>query len=672
MSQIIINGVSLDPNAPQLALIAADPSASHYLLIQAKGPLTKEQKAQLVGLDIKLLEYVPDDTYICRYDAKDLFAVRSLPFVAWASPYMKGFKIAPALHAAAKDDGHAKLIDLHGTVPSSPQSGSELVDIVLHRDVDPKSAATKVGNAIGIDPADLQIAHGKFRVRVQTDRLGAIAAIDEVRHVEPVQQKQLWNNVARRLVGADQVQEAAKWEGAGQVIAVCDTGFDLGDPLDPPSAFAGRVLKLYALGRSTATDPDGHGTHVCGSAVGDGTSPVYGRVRGTAPKAKLIMQSVLDSHGGLGGLPDDLHQLLQPAYADGARVHSNSWGDKNNAYTQEAHDIDSFVWANRDLVVVIAAGNAGTDGDKDGVIDLHSVGSPGTARNCITVGASENARPGFAYVDGTTKIFTYGEGWPQSYPVPPINGDKLANSEFGLAAFSSRGPTADGRIKPDLVAPGTGILSTRSRAPGVGTGWGLSEDPDYFFEGGTSMATPLVAGCAAVIREHLIAGGAQLPSAALVKAMLINGADSLPGQYTPSETGTVPNVHQGFGRVNLVAAVDDTQILRSWDEDTTLDTGDAKTFTVTLAAPAKLLKVTLVWTDAPGETLQNDLDLAVTVGGITRLGNAAPGSTVPDRKNNVEQVALASVPAGPVTIDVKAFRTAVYAQSFALVVRATK
>lgn len=387
------------------------------------------------------------------------------------------------------------------------------------------------------------------------------------------------------------------------------------------------------------------------------------------------MQSVLDANGDLGGLPDDLEQLLRPAYDDGARVHSNSWGDTNNAYTQEAHDIDSFVWGNRDLVVVIAAGNAGVDDDEDGAINLHSVGSPGTARNCITVGASENARPGFAYVDGTTKIFTYGEGWPKSYPVPPINNDRLANSELGLAAFSSRGPTADGRIKPDLVAPGTAILSTRSRATGVGTGWGLSEDPSYFFEGGTSMATPLVAGCAAVVREFLIASGAQLPSAALVKAMLINGADSLPGQYTPSETGTVPNVHQGFGRVNLIAAVKaDPQIelLRYWDEDTKLETGDAKSFTVTLDAPAKLLKVTLVWTDAPGETLQNDLDLTVTTGGIARLGNAAPGSTVPDRKNNVEQVAMASVPAGAVTIDVKAFRTAVYAQPFALVVRATK
>jgi serine protease AprX len=672
MAQITINGVSLDPTAPQLAQampIAQDKTS--YILLQAKGPLDSAQKAQLEQLGVQLLEYVPTDTYVCHYTA-DLGAVRTLTFVAWVNPYLNGFKIAPSLHAGADDSDHADLLDLQGTVAAAAKSGAELVDIVLHRDVEPASVATAIGNAAGIDPADLKPARGKFRVRVQADRLAAIAALDQVRHVEPVEEKQLWNNVARRLLGADQVQAGATLEGADQIIAVCDTGFDKGNPLDLPAAFAGRVLKLVALGRPTASDPDGHGTHVCGSVLGDGFSTVYGPVRGTAPKAKLIMQSVLDSQGGLGGLPDDLHQLLAPAYADGARVHSNSWGDQNNGYTQEAHDVDSFVWSNRDLVVVIAAGNSGVDKDADGVVDLHSVGSPGTARNCITVGASESDRPNFAYVDGATKILTYGEGWPNDYPVAPINGDKLANSALGLAAFSGRGPTKDGRIKPDVVAPGTGILSTRSRAPGVGAGWGPSDDPSYFFDGGTSMATPLVSGCAAVVREYLIARNTLKPSAALVKAMLINGADALRGQYTPSETGTVPNVHQGFGRVNLAATVDaEVQVLQYWDENTALDTGEEQTFTVTLAAPAKLVKVTLVWTDPAGETLQNDLDLTVAAGGVTQLGNAAPGSTIPDRKNNVEQVALASVPAGPITINVKAFRTAVYAQSFALVVRAT-
>jgi serine protease AprX len=167
------------------------------------------------------------------------------------------------------------------------------------------------------------------------------------------------------------------------------------------------------------------------------------------------------------------------------------------------------------------------------------------------------------------------------------------------------------------------------------------------------MATPLVAGCAAVVREYLLSDGVQLPSAALVKAMLINGAD-------PQR------------RVNIAASVKqdpDIVLLRYWDEDTKLDTGEAKNFAVTVIEPA-LLKVTLVWTDAPGETLQNDLDLTVTAGGNIQLGNAARGSMQPDRTNNVEEVEM-SVPAGQVLINVRAHRTALFAQPFALVVRAS-
>jgi serine protease AprX len=559
MPQIIINGVALDPDAPQVFVPVV---SSHYVLVQVVAPLTRGQKAALAEVNAKPLEYVAEDTYVCRYEALDLAPIRTLPFVAWVSPYLAGFKISHALLAHEPFD-------------------EVLVDIVLHRDVDPRGVLAKLG--------ELKPSRGKFRARIAANKLRAIASIDEVRHIEPVGPKQLWNNVARWLIGADHVQERAALEGAGQIIAVCDTGLDLGNPLNLPEAFVGRVLKLYALGRPTASDPNGHGTHVCGSLLGDGMSEIYGPIRGAAPKAKLVMQSVLDDKGGLGGLPDDLWQLLQPAYADGARVHSSSWGDTRTAYSQEAHDIDSFVWAHRDLVVVVAAGNTGT------------IGSPATARNCITVGATD-----------------------------------IATSP-----------------KPDLVAPGMGILSTRSRATELGTNWGLSLDPNYFFEGGTSMATPLVAGCAAVVREYLLSDGVQLPSAALVKAMLINGAD-------PQR------------RVNIAASVKqdpDIVLLRYWDEDTKLDTGEAKNFSVTVIEPA-LLKVTLVWTDAPGETLQNDLDLTVTAGGNIQLGNAARGSMQPDRTNNVEEVVM-SVPAGQVLINVRAHRTALFAQPFALVVRAS-
>src|SRR6266705_6644524 len=132
----------------------------------------------------------------------------------------------------------------------------------------------------------------------------------------------------------------------------------------------------------------------------------------------------------------------------------------------------------------------------------------------------------------------------------------MADNPEGMAAFSSRGLTLEGRLKPDVVAPGTSILSTRSRhVQHVTTVFGVSADAAYFFDTGTSMAAPLVAGCAAVLRETLVKNGVATPSAALIKALLINGAVELAGQYSPSEAGPSPNNDSGFGRVNLARSV---------------------------------------------------------------------------------------------------------------------
>jgi hypothetical protein len=249
----------------------------------------------------------------------------------------------------------------------------------------------------------------------------------------------------------------------------------------------------------------------------------------------------------------------------------------------------------------------------------------------------------------------------------------VANNPEGIVAFSSRGPTLDRRIKPDVVAPGTFILSTRSR-DASGDGWGLSQDPLYFFEGGTSMATPLVAGCAAVLREFAIKEqGIAQPSAALIKALLINGAHSVMGQYSPSEAGDIPNVNEGFGRVDVAAVTGPltaSQRLELKHEQTALDTGDEETTSVTVPTGASLLKVTLVWTDPPGEGLQNDLDLIVrTSNGKERHGNQPAASTAFDRSNNVEQVVWDSIPTGTVDVVVRGFRAAQFPQPYALVIR---
>jgi serine protease AprX len=675
MARITINGVSVDPVAQSAglraaALESADASQSNYILIQTDGPLTDDQKAQLSDLGVEIHEYVPENTYVCGYRASDLSAIRALPFVVWADVYLRAFKIPPALRPAAPD---ATASVLPASVPRSPSRVPRQVDVVLHDDVstDSDQLRREIAAVTRRDPDDLQVAPHKVRLSVEQGQLDALADLDEVHHVEEVPRRQLFNNVARPILNADVVVNGTPYQGSGQTVAVADTGFDRGAIANAHPAFSGRVLKLYALGRRNpdrANDPHGHGTHVAGSVLGDGVSTTMGgAIQGTAPRASLVLQSLLDRRGGLGGIPIDLHDLFQPPYdADGARVHTNSWGSTvpGLPYDASSREIDDFVWNHPDMVICFAAGNSGADGNNNGVVDAGSIGSEAAAKNCITIGASESSRPRFTP--------TYGRYWPSDFPADPINSDVQADNPDGLVAFSSRGPTRESRIKPDVVAPGTCILSTLSRdVAGASTDFGVSTDPLFFFDSGTSMATPLVAGCVAVLRETLVGNGIADPSAALVKALLVNGAVELSGQYSPSEAGASPNNNSGFGRVDLAGSV----IIPGTDPDAglgegePLNQGDEASFVIEIPerSPAAVgtLKVTLVWSDPPGAALQNDLDLIVRAAdGQERHGNMGTSANF-DRQNNVEKVVWFGVPPGEAEIVVRAFRITNFPQPYA-------
>ncbi|HWB47608.1 MAG TPA: S8 family serine peptidase [Stellaceae bacterium] len=675
MATITINGVSVDPLAqgPSLeALRIARPDAksSNYVLVQTKAPLTAGQRAQLDGAGAEILEYVPDDTYICRYLASDLAPLRALPFVAWVNVYMAQFKIAPTLLADDPSATRVNLLDIAPHAAAAVSAAPVSVTVVFQHGVSAARLVSAVAAAAGVDPSAIRVGRCKLVLSVPRDRLSAIAALDDVRHIEMFLPPRLMASVARAIMSVDAVSAASSLHGENQVVAVCDTGVDSGNPADMHPALAGRIAKLYALGRGVADDPNGHGTHVCGclagnAVIGDGTL-----LRGSAPGCRLVVQSVLDSAGGLGGIPVELGDLFQAPYEnDGARIHSNSWGTSaNGVYTAMAQEVDDFVWRHRDMIICFSGGNDGADTASKGSVDAESISSPACAKNCIAIGASESARPNFP----GGPVMTYGNGWPGRFQAEPISSDQVADNPNGIAAFSSRGPAANARIKPDLVAPGTAILSARSRVMGDDQGWGLSGDPLYFFDGGSSMAAPLVSGCIAVLRQFLQQQGIASPSAALVKAALVNGAVPLGGQYVPSELGIPPDNAQGFGRVDLartLGLVEPPVQLMLRDEAATLETGESQTLRVNLAAPFAGLKVTLAWTDLPGEGLQADLDLSVTTADGTEYHGNMGGDPVNfDRVNTIEQVGLVGLAPGPVMITVRAHRT-VQPQNFALAIR---
>jgi serine protease AprX len=668
MPRISINGVSFDPAGPSIAAADAaspDTSKSNYILVQTTAPLSDADKAKLSELGVEIQEYVSENTYLCRYAPSDLTAIRALPFVSWAGVYLQGFKVNPSLRppvSAAQTNAIGPL-----EAASSVSRTLRQVDIVVHDDVDPNSAdfKAKVAAAAHVSPDTLTVNRRKIRLNVQEKFLNDVAAIDEVRHIEEVRGVKLYNNVARDIIAANVAINGTPFQGAGQIVVVNDTGFDNGSTTNTHPAFTGRVVALVPIGRpGSADDPAGHGTHVCGSVLGDGQSATMGGViQGTAPKAKLVMQSLLDAGGGLA-VPSDLHDLFQPPY-DGnpnARVHTNSWGATvpGLPYNQSSQEIDDFVFNHPDCVVCFAAGNDGIDTNGDGRIDTGSIGSEAAAKNCITVGATESLRPSIE--------LTYGALRPRSFPSDPIFSDLSADNPDGMAAFSSRGPTKEKRLKPDVCAPGTSILSTRSGAVvNPETIFGTSNDPDYFFDDGTSMATPLVAGCCAVLRESLVKNEVPNPSAALIKALLINGARPIPGQYHPSETGPSPNPADGWGRVNLAASV----IIPGASPDADfgdggpLRQGEKLDGTIRIAGAGRTLKFTLVWSDPPGAQLQNDLDLILTASDQQeRHGNMGTGLGF-DRQNNVEQIVWQNVPPGDLKFTVLAFHITRFPQPFA-------
>jgi hypothetical protein len=547
-----------------------------------------------------------------------------------------------------------------------------------------------VAEAAHVHPTTLKATNNCLRLVVQDQYLNAVANVDEVRAIVPVIDAKLYNNVARNIMMGrgnrtdfeDLKRGDLALDGQGEFVAVADTGVDAAH-----AVFKGRIHDQQAWGRLSrpgrpggpavaerTDDPRGHGTHVCGSVLGDGTykTPTGNTVVcGTAPKAKLVIQSILDDNGGLGGIPPDLNELFRRAYGKNARVHNDSWGftQRGMPYGEWGAQIDKFVSEHPDMVICWAAGNEAVDLDRNGVVDMKSIGSHAAAKNCLTIGASESFRP-----EGALR---YGQ-FPDEdgnivFQAAPIRTDETANDSHGMAAFSNRGPSQKGRIKPDVVAPGTCILSARSSIAPQSQGWARSTDPAWMYDGGTSMACPLVAGGCALLRQALRSQLSdadqqkQLPTAALIKALIINGAVELKGQYVPTEAGPSPNFSSGWGRVHLKRSADmatyakATEAIGCHDGEALTDDNDVYKRSVVIQGSGKTLKVTLVWSDRPGGLLQNDLALSVTANGTTKRGNP----TI-NRNNNVEQVLWTNVPSGTVQVHVQVVRLTVGTQPFAL------
>ncbi|NPA91722.1 MAG: S8 family peptidase [Chloroflexi bacterium] len=295
-------------------------------------------------------------------------------------------------------------------------------------------------------------------------------------------------------IGAPRVWELG-WTGEGIRVAVVDTGVDLHHP-----DLEDRIVATADFsGSGSVQDRDGHGTHVASIIAGSGAAS-GGTYRGVAPEAELYIAKALDDRGR--GYMSDVIAGLDWALAQQVHVVNVSLGAEVACDGTDALSTACDALVKEGIVVCVAAGNSGPG--------RGTIGSPGCAREVITVGATTD------------------------------------NDQVAL--FSSRGPTADGRVKPDICFPGEGIVAARAQ----GTDMGTPVNTYYTAASGTSMATPHCTGAVALLLEaepHLT------PSD--IKKRLMDTAVDL---------GLDANL-QGAGRGDVYAAVAQAPVTKAPETD---------------------------------------------------------------------------------------------------------
>jgi len=706
--KIFLRRATFDPlrTTPSIASALQADTTSHLVLVQFTSEPTAQIHQALAAAGARALLYIPDNALVVRLGNSEAAGLPALPGLRWYGPFPPAYKLAAELDAVVR----------------RPDAGMADLRLLAAADADIDRLARDLGRLGGALLGRSDGLNGvALRARLPANALGQILRRDDILWIEPFVAPRVLNDRAGDILGVTAARQRLGWlTGAGQVVAVTDTGLDvqasvlananpdfpagqIAAAFTPWQAGAGSPYCPNTSASATWSDRNGHGTHVAGTVVGSGANSPSGlSFAGIAPAAKLVVQAVSTGGNELDCLAFD-NTFLAQAYNAGARIQNASWGvatggttigPQYGGYTQFSSDVDDFLWQHKDHLLVVAAGNDGRDSDpRDGVIDQDSIGQPATAKNILTVGASESNRSptGSSCVSFQLGYPQQNQCWGSGYGIDPIANDFISNDPKGIAAFSSRGPTDDGRIKPEIVAPGTNVISAASHASSASYPYGRF-GADYAYDNGTSMSAPMLSGMAALVRQWL-AQTRQIaaPSAALIKALLLNGALNIgPGQYGADTAREIPaswpNNVEGWGRAALLDTIElnDTQQVWMADNAAGLSAPGATATYSLIVSAGQPLRLSLAWTDYPGspqaaKALVNDLDLEVQApdGALVR-GNAAArlipdcrdGQSGADRCNNVESVEIAAPIAGLYIVRIRAAKLPQPAQPFALVGRA--
>ena len=628
----------------------ADEVRPGLAVVQVPSAAMSDWRARLEASGAEIHGYIPENAYLVRLSADALERVRRDMPRCRIEQYLPSDKY----DVPVSDGEREYLVVAFGAAERAAAAGRM-------REMDGCRVIHEAGEIV--------------RARMTRAALETVAAWDEVVWID-LSVVNVSRPMSDLAVCAESMDVASVWPsapgapgltGRGQVVAVADSGLDTGDFGTLHEDLRGRVTRAYDIGRpGDWSDPIAHGTHICGSVAGNGARS-GGKIRGPAYEASLIVQSLCDENGQ-EARPTDLTELFKQAYADeggfpGAKIHCDSWGAGREegsdgavllgSYVEDCRVIDSFTFEHPDFLVVIASGNDAADLDGDGEVDLDSLNSQATAKNALAVGGVENLRPVGR---------SYGQISPERFPSEPIFSDDIGSPMHegvrDMAAFSGRGPCDDGRVKPDVVAPATMVLAAKSSVAKRGG------DSPYHYKNGTSMAAPLVAGAAALVRQWLSeAKGVANPDAATVKALLAAGARSvtagsvpnIPGSV-PNSAGSVPNSVEGWGMVDVARSVGADGARVEVRDGEAIAEGETRRFEMRAARGGELC-VVMAYADAPAEMaaarqLVNDLDLTVrTPSGKILHPNSLQGA---DSLNNVEGVRVSATEEGTYVVEVTA------------------
>lgn len=608
-------------------------------IVQFRGPVKAEWRAALDLHAVEVYDYLPDHSYLVRATPAGIAALQAMDVVRAVEPYHAAWKLSPELHTS----GVARITALAFLDQALP---AVLVQI----------AAT---GGVPVDSTTARLEH-VIDILATPEQARAIAKLDSVAWVEPAYDEGSLDNAQASAIsqsggtGAWTVHDKGV-DGSSQKVSVCDTGTntdtvgtasgplavlkmthemhdDSAAPLIQYNAHRAAVLlplthrkiDLYysplenGVNAGDSDDADGHGTHTSGTIAGD--KPAYGARDGNdgvAFAAKLLICDI--TTGATFNILNNYDNYWDPAYDRGARVNSNSWGSPHTtSYTEKARQHDAYVWENRDMNIVRSIGNI-----------PNAMRPESVAKSALAIGATGN-------------------------------GANAGN----LASFSGNGPTQDGRIKPNVIAPGDCLTSSYTGSATT-----------YVCISGTSMSTPTVAGAATLVRDYFEkgfypggtsgSGPALDPSAALVRAILQVSGREIAGDRSAAG---FPNNIQGWGRVTLDDALffagDAKGLTIVTDEGASATTGSVFTAPLTVAA-GQPLRVMLTWSDFPAAaganpTLVNDLDLRVIDPNGNVLGSA-------DNKNVEEAVYVNAPIAGTYTLRVTGVNVPQGPQPFTLV-----